>query len=282
MKTLILYLLVFLSIINHQTIILENQKILSFFLYQLLPSLFILCILIQLLPFPKTKSYKLQLLNINTNTLYLIIKMILLGIPTSAYLINQLVKEKQINETQGKRLIHCICIPSISFMLMTIPFLKNLKFALILFTIHCISSFILLFITRNNEIFIELNIKNNTLSNALLFTIKSMAFILSYLFIIVSLKSLFIYYIPSLNNIIHLFFEFSSGISTYINHSYSLFYCLICIGFSGLCAHLQIMNGCDFINLDYKVFLFYRIIHCLCNLLLFGCFQFITQILHFF
>lgn len=279
MKTLILYLLVFLLILNHQTIILENQKILSFFLYQLLPSLFILCILIQLLPFPKIKSYKISFFNINTTTFNLIIKMILLGIPTSAYLINQYVKDHRINENQAKRLIYCISLPSISFMLMTIPFLSNLKYATMLFIINILSIFILLFITKNIECNLNIDIPNHSLSNALYFTIKSMAYILSYLFIISSLKSMFILYLPNFIEFIHLTFEFSSGVSYFID---SLFLCNLCIGFNGFCAHLQIMNGCDSISLDYKVFLFYRILHCFLNLILFGCFHFITQILHIF
>ena len=42
------------------------------------------------------------------------------------------------------------------------------------------------------------------------------------------------------------------------------------------------IEGCDYINIDYKIFFLYRILHCICNLVLFGCFHFITQILHFF
>ena len=282
MKTLILYLLVFLSILNHQDIILENQKILSFFLYELLPSLFILCILVQLLPFPKIRSYPIKFLNINTNTLFLIIKMILLGIPTSAYLINQFVRDKQITEIQGIRLINCVCIPSISYMFMTLSFLSNILFAFNLFIIHCISIFILLIMTKKHEIMIHIDLKNHSLSNALHFTIKSMAYILSYLFIIVSLKALFIHYFPSINLLFHLLFEFSSGISYFIDYHNSIYLCLLCSGFLGFCAHLQIVNGCDSLKINYKLFLFYRICHCLCNLLIISCFHFITQILHFF
>ena len=49
--------------------------------------------------------------------------MILLGNPGNSFIINQFVLEKQITIQQAKRLIYCISIPSISFMLMTIPYL---------------------------------------------------------------------------------------------------------------------------------------------------------------
>ena len=137
MKTLFLYLFIFLSILHNQTIIEQNQKTLVFFMNQLLPSLFILCVFVQLIPIPSIKKQrKIKLFNIDLSSLFLIIKMILLGNPGNSYIINQFVLEKQISIQQAKRLIYCISIPSISFMLMTIPYLYNIEIAFILFIIH--------------------------------------------------------------------------------------------------------------------------------------------------
>ena len=126
MKTLLLYLFIFLSILHNQNIIEQNQKTLLFFMNQLLPSLFILCVFVQLIPTPIIKKQRrIRILNIDLSSLFLVIKMIFLGNPGNSYIINQLIKEKQITIQQAKRLIYCISIPSISFMLMTIPYLYN-------------------------------------------------------------------------------------------------------------------------------------------------------------
>ena len=128
MKTLFLYLFIFLSILHTQANIEQNQKTLFIFMNQLLPSLFILCVFVQLIPIPSIKKQrKIKLFNIDLSSLFLIIKMILLGNPGNSYIINQFVLEKQISIQQAKRLIYCISIPSISFMLMTIPYLYKRK-----------------------------------------------------------------------------------------------------------------------------------------------------------
>ena len=270
MKTLFLYLFIFLSILHNQTIIEQNQKTLVFFMNQLLPSLFILCVFVQLIPIPSIKKQrKIKLLNIDLSSLLLIIKMILLGNPGNSYMINQLVFEKQISIQQAKRLVYCISIPSISFMLMTIPYLYNIEIALILFTIHLLTILILLVFTRNIPIYLDIHVKEKTLIEALLFSIRTMALILAYLFVVASIQSILFIYFPKLNLLIHLFMEFSSGVNYFIHSNHSILYLLICIGFGGFCAHMQIMSGCDEIKFNYFYYFLFRICHIFISLLIY-------------
>ena len=270
MKTLFLYLFIFLSILHNQTIIEQNQKTLVFFMNQLLPSLFILCVFVQLIPIPSIKKQrKIKLFNIDLSSLFLIIKMILLGNPGNSYIINQFVLEKQISIQQAKRLIYCISIPSISFMLMTIPYLYNIEIAFILFIIHLLTIFILLVFTRHIPIYLNIHIKEKTLIEALLFSIKTMALILAYLFVVASIQSMLLIYFPKLNLLIHLLMEFSSGVSYFVHSNHPILYLLVCIGFGGFCAHIQIMSGCDEIKLNYFYYLFFRISHIFISLLIY-------------
>ncbi|MGN1343998.1 MAG: hypothetical protein ACI4U3_05420 [Traorella sp.] len=57
----------------------------------------------------------------------------------------------------------------------------------------------------------------------------------------------------------------------FIHNPYLLF---ICLGFNGLCAHLQIMNGCDSLKIQYLPFLFFRLIHSLLNVIIYYIFQY--------
>lgn len=278
MKTLFLYLFIFLSILHNQNIIEQNQKTLLFFMNQLLPSLFILCVFVQLIPTPIIKKQrKIQILNIDLSSLFLVIKMIFLGNPGNSYIINQLIKEKQITNQQAKRLIYCISIPSISFMLMTIPYLYNKEIAFILFTIHLLTLFILLVITRNIPIYLNIHIKEKTLIEALLFSIKTMALILAYLFVVASIQSILFIYFPKMELFNHLLMEFSSGISYFVNLENPILYLLVCIGFGGFCAHLQIISGCDEIKLNYFYYLLFRISHIFISLIIY----FVLKVLFF-
>lgn len=262
MKTLFLYSFVFLCILHNQTIIEQNQKTLLFFMNQLLPSLFILCVFVQLLPTPKLKkNRRISLLNIDYSSFFFIVKMMLLGNPANSYLVNQLYKEKQISMIQAKRLITCVSIPSISFMLMTLPYLYNQKIAFIVFLIQILVIFLLLLFTRNISINLSVQFKEKTLMESLLFSMKTMALILAYLFVISSIQSFILIYFPQIKKLTYLLIEFSSGTNHFIHCQNPIPYLLICIGFGGFCAHLQIMSGCDSLKLNYFHYLLYRILH---------------------
>lgn len=278
MKTLFLYLIAILSIFHHQTLLYENQKILFFFLENLLPSLFILCVLVQMIPLPHFSGadrFFIKVFGFDTSTFLLIIKVILLGLPSGSYLVNTLVKSKQCTQKQAARIITCCAIPSISFMLMSLASLTSQIVSLSVFLIHLTSLLILLFLTRKNTITLKHIPSPLSLSSSILFALKSMAMILSYLFLSITLKTLFVLYFPFLEEITHLLSEFSSAVLYFRHHEHVMIFLLICIGFGGFASHLQVMNGCDEITMSYSHYLFFQITHMLLNLMIYFIFSFI-------
>lgn len=280
MKTLLLYLTVLFLLINHQSVIIQNQAILYFFMENLLPSLFILCLLVVLLPFPMNVSFKF--LGFEKGSFALFMKMLFLGNPAGSYFINTLTQENKLTLSQGKRLVFCVSIPSLSYMFMSIAYLKDMKTALLLFTIHVLSILILLFITRKESISFQENLQPFVLQKAILFTIRTMAFILAYLFIAVSVKSIVLIYFPFLSSLIHLTAEFSSGIDYFKFHEHFNLIALVCIGFGGFCSHLQILSGCESLTLRYRDYVLWRLLHVIFNVLIYLILKGFRYILLFF
>ena len=272
MKTLFLLGFILLSVLHFQSIILENQRTLLFFMEQLLPSLFLLCVLIQMLPLPeKTKPHPLlqTVFRMDTASFFIVVKAILLGNPAGSYMINSLVKDHKITQAQAQRLIYCISVPSISFMLMSLAFMTSRIMAMIVFVIHLSGIVFLLFITRKTEITLSCHFEKVSLYQSILFSFHTMALILSYLFISSSVKTLLLIYFPHAKIAIQLIMEFSSGCAYFATYQNILFFLLICLGFGGLCAHLQIMSGCLESHLKYHRYLIFRIIHIIFSLSIF-------------
>lgn len=272
MKTLFLLIFIFFSMINYQSIILENQKTLFFFIEQLLPSLFVLCVLIQMIPFPskiKSSRFLHKIFHLDTSSFLIILKSILLGNPAGSYMIDSLLKEHIITKAQTQRLIYAVSLPSISFMLMTLPFMTSQKTALQLFFIQLVTIFILLLLTRKTEIKLTCSFEKVSLYQAVSFSIRTMALILAYLFILSAIKTLLIIYFPQSEILIQLMSEFSSGCAYFAHHQQAAFYLLICIGFGGFASHLQILGGCKESDLYYPDYLKFRIFQVLISLFIY-------------
>ncbi|WP_273400493.1 hypothetical protein [Traorella massiliensis] len=276
MKTLLLLCFIFFSVFHYQAIILENQQTLTFFIEQLLPSLFLLCILVQMISLPQKtnkNSFIQKFFHMDTASFFIIIKAILLGSPAQSYMINSLLKEHKLTKSQAYRFINCTAIPSFSFMMMSLAFMTSQNTALIVFMIHIISIFILLFMTRKTAISLNNTHEPVSLYQAISFSLHTMALILAYLLITASLKTLLLIYLRPLEDMIQLFMEFSSGCAYYAHHQYHIFYILICIGFGGFCSHLQIMSGCKESELRYPDYLKFRFLHIFLNLALYSIFR---------
>lgn len=130
-------------------------------------------------------------------------------------------------------------------------------------------------LTRKNTITLEHIPSPLSLSSSILFALKSMAMILSYLFLSITLKTLFVLYFPFLEEITHLLSEFSSAVLYFRHHEHVMIFLLICIGFGGFASHLQVMNGCDEITMSYNHYLFFQIAHMLLNLMIYFIFSFL-------
>ena len=111
--------------------------------------------------------------------------------------------------------------------------------------------------------------KEKTLIEALLFSIKTMSLIFAYLFVVSSIQSILLIYFPQFEFYVYMLFEFSSGTIYLVDHMNQIFYLLICIGFGGFCAHLQILSGCDEIRINYIHYFLFRVCHVLLCLLLY-------------
>lgn len=274
MKTIFLFFLVFLSILHQQQILADSQAILHLFIHQLLPSLFFLCVIIQMIPlasFSLLDPLTRKLFNINSTSFFLILKMILIGNPASSYMVDSL--SNVLTEKQTIRLISCVAIPSFSFMLMTLSLLTSLKLAITCFLIQVTSIFLLLSMTKKEAIDLSYQIPTPSLSNAIKQTVHTMVMIISYLFLTTALKSFFIIYFPTLRLYIEIFMEFSSAASFLSHQSNPLFYFLIIFGFGGLCSHLQVINGCSRISIHPFSYLMFRFLHISINLLIYFIFS---------
>lgn len=272
MKTFLLLGFMLLSVFHFQSIILENQRTLLFFMEQLLPSLFLLCVLVQMLPLPeKTKPNRFlkNVFHMDTASFFIVIKAILLGNPAGSYMINSLVKSHSITQAQARRLIYSISVPSLSFMLMSLAFMTSQTTALTVFIIHLGGIFFLLFITRKTELSLSCHFEKASLYQGISFSLHTMALILAYLFIASSFKTLLLIYFPYAEMMIHLLMEFSGGCAYFAAYEKKLFFLLICLGFGGFCAHLQIMSGCLDARLNYRRYLIFRLCHILFSLIVF-------------
>lgn len=271
MKTILLYSLVFFSILNHNEILISNQKTFAFFIEKLLPSLFFLCTLVGMIPIINSQKAKWTrfLFHLDSASFFLVLKGILIGNPAFSYLCVQLYQNHLLSKKQAQRLIFCVNLPSISFMLMTLSSMYSLPLALSCFLIQLLSVLILLFITRSIPIELTHSPTSFSFHQSILFSIKTMALILAYLFVISSIKCLILLYFPSFHFVVELFFEFSSGAAFLMDHRYPLFYLLICFGFGGICSHLQIFEGCESLKMNYIHYFFFRILHVFLNLLIY-------------
>lgn len=265
MKTIILLIITLFSILQAPQLLYQNQQILQFFILQLFPSMFVFLIFLPMIELPSfhvLDRWLLKRFYFNGRALSLILLCILMGFPASFFLLNQQVKHHHLSIIQAQRLIYCVSIPSLSFMLMTLTNLFQLSLSLTLWIIQIISIFILLLTTKNIPLILTLPSKENqTLSKNISFAFQTMAFILAYLMITLVIKSFVLYLLPLLEIPILLFFEFSSA-CLYLSHtSFSPFLLTLCVlGFGGLCVHLQCMSSCEDCEISYWTYLKYRLL----------------------
>lgn len=251
--------------------------------------MFVFLIFIPMIRFPSFQfldSFLSHCFGFDSNTLSLIFLCSLMGFPASFFYINQQVKQQKLSVRQAKRLIYCLSIPSLSFMLMTITNLFGLRFAVTLWMIQLLSIVILFIQTKST--FITYTFHKNesdSLIHQIHFAFRTMAYILAYLMITLVLKTFFIHYFPFLEIPVRLFFEFSSG-CFYLAHLpfHPLFIFLLtscCLGFGGFCVHFQCFGGCEECHLSYFHYLKYRFLQvlymCIISIILFYTLVFLNE-----
>lgn len=272
---LIIFYLIFKVFFNNA--LFYNSIILSLkmFIYKVFPFLFIMMILNKMLisfnfPYYLNKIFKKK-------EIYIMIMSMLSGSPINAIILNDYLKNKQINEKSA----------SITLMFTTFNnplflynyFLSNFtkKDTFILMSIIYISNIIIYLIFKNKIVidtnrnnFINYNIKNelfNNIYNSLESLIKIMGIII---FFKVITDLLFInesYFTSLLKGLI----ELTTGLNSLNNFSYSLLKKIIAltiISFASLSIHMQISIILDNYKINYKYFYLSRILLILINIIL--------------
>ena len=271
---LIIFYLIFKVFFNNT--LFYNSIILSLkmFIYKVFPFLFIMMILNKMLisfnfPYYLNKIFKKK-------EIYIMIMSMLSGSPINAIILNDYLKNKQINEKSA----------SITLMFTTFNnplflynyFLSNFtkKDTFILMSIIYISNIIIYLIFKNkividtNNKFINYNIKNelfNNIYNSLESLIKIMGKII---FFKVITDLLFInesYFTSLLKGLI----ELTTGLNSLNNFPYSLLKKIIAltiISFASLSIHMQISIILDNYKINYKYFYLSRILLILINIIL--------------
>lgn len=271
---LIIFYLIFKVFFNNA--LFYNSIILSLkmFIYKVFPFLFIMMILNKMLisfnfPYYLNKIFKKK-------EIYIMIMSMLSGSPINAIILNDYLKNKQINEKSA----------SITLMFTTFNnplflynyFLSNFtkKDTFILMSIIYISNIIIYLIFKNkividtNNKFIIYNIKNelfNNIYNSLESLIKIMGIII---FFKVITDLLFInesYFTSLLKGLI----ELTTGLNSLNNFSYSLLKKIIAltiISFASLSIHMQISIILSSYKINYKYFYLSRILLILINIIL--------------
>lgn len=272
---LIIFYLIFKVFFNNA--LFYNSIILSLkmFIYKVFPFLFIMMILNKMLisfnfPYYLNKIFKKK-------EIYIMIMSMLSGSPINAIILNDYLKNKQINEKSA----------SITLMFTTLNnplflynyFLSNFtkKDTFILMSIIYISNIIIYLIFKNKIVidnnrnkFINYNKKNelfNNIYNSLESLIKIMGIII---FFKVITDLLFInesYFTSLLKGLI----ELTTGLNSLNNFSYSLLKKIIAltiISFASLSIHMQISIILSSYKINYKYFYLSRILLIIINIIL--------------
>ena len=279
-KKILLILFVILFFSNANAISALSKEILTFWFEQLVPSMFVSIVLIQILSstsFFSDIAYGLKglckVLNVNQEGLGLIISCLLAGCPASVVLINDAYQKQRITEKMAYRLLYCTPIATISFLMMNVgtQMFHNIKAGLFLWLIQIISSFGLLFLTSRtpiiaNPITEKTQIKKHSVSSALFQSGLIVFLIGGYLLIFQTLSLLINLFLPSsLENIMKIISEFSYGcflISEQFNFSIAFVLINALCGFNGLCVHYQAISISE-LKLPWVRYVGYRIVQSL-------------------
>lgn len=278
-KKILLILFVILFFSNANAISALSKEILAFWFEQLVPSMFVSIVLIQILSstsFFTDIAYGLKglckVLNVNQEGLGLIISCLLAGCPASVVLINDAYQKQRITEKMAYRLLYCSPVATVSFLIMNVgvQMFISIKAGLFLWLIQIASSLVLLFLTRNTPIIAnpitQKTQKKHSVTSAIFQSGIIVFLIGGYLLIFQTLSLLINLFLPSsLENIMKIISEFSYGcflISEQFNFSIAFVLINALCGFNGLCVHYQAISISE-LKLPWVRYVGYRIVQSL-------------------
>ncbi len=274
-RKMLLFLFVVLFFSNASAISVLSKEILSFWFEQLVPSMFVSIVLIQILSstsFFTDIAFGLKrlclVLDVNQEGLGLIISSLLSGSPASVVLINEAVQSQRITEKMAYRLLYCTPVATVSFLIMNVgtQMFNSIKTGILLWLIQIASSLVLLFLTRNTSIIAnpitEKTQKKHSVTSAIFQSGIIVFLIGGYLLMFQTLSLLISLFLPSsIQNIIKIISEFSYGcflISEQFDFPIAFVLINALCGFNGFCVQYQAISISE-LKLSWTRYLGYRV-----------------------
>ncbi len=284
MKKLIPYLLFvfFILLLVQGNIAYEaTSQALYFWFNKLVPTMFVTMVVVTLALHYQAFdtlgvlfSPLIKILNINKQAFSLLIACLFVGSPGSTILLDSYVQNNQITNKAAQRLLLCVSLSTPSFIVLTcgVLFFDSIQIGFILWFSQIFITLLLLLFYRYPMIEFNTTITDTsffiTLKKAISTNALALFYIGGYIMLFLTFFNLSSQFLPPLFYPIFLAAsEFSLGsqlISTLIlplNIKVGLV--AACIGFNGLCVHLQIFSMSEHIDKHYSHFLFLRIIQSL-------------------
>ena len=257
--SIFLFLILFFS--NAAMISNLSSEILTFWFEQLVPSLFISIVLIQILSntsFFTDIACHLKglcpILNLNEEGLGLVITCLLSGSPASVIIIQDAYQKQRITEKMALRLFYCTPIATLSFLIMQCGnLLHNIKAGFLLWVIQMVSTLVLLYLSRKTPIIanpvIDKTEKKHSVTSALVKSGLIVFLIGGYLLMFQTFSALINLLLPSsYQNFIKIISEFSYGCFLIAEQfPFPIAFLLISAlcGFNGLCVQYQALSICE-------------------------------------
>ncbi len=209
------------------------------------------------------------LFNIDKSAVGLVFSCILLGAPASTVVLNHAVKEKRLEIESAKRLLYSLSLCTPSFVILTCGslLLGNIKIGFMLWFIQVFCCLLFLVLFRRPKIsFVSTHetipffsvFKKSILQNAV-----ALFYIGGYIMMFLTCFNLLTYpFSPTVHFLLLTISEFSLGIKAIstmpLNIELACVLISACLGFNGLCVHLQIFSMSDEIQPNYIKFLILR------------------------
>jgi hypothetical protein len=264
---------------------------LEIWLYKVYPSIFTFYILASLLVNTKLINVLIYLLRpifrylrfSNENALHLFIISIFVGNPSSASLICEALKKNDLTKKEANDLLKYSAFLN-PFFIISFLLGYNIKYAILIITVHILSNFIIVFILNRKNPKTEIN--TSKISFSIPEVLSSIQNVI-YLLLLISGIMVFCNILKfSLNTALSSFsldnkifdiilanIEVALGLNTLVNIGFTPFITLLLFSFissfAGISIHLQVFSVIKEEELNYKGFLEFRFIQAILSVMLF-------------
>lgn len=267
----------------------QSAKALTLWFETLVPSLFCVMVMVKVMfslgafdwlakPFALLFS---RLFRMNEQSFPYLVALMFLGFPAGAAFINEAVSNHHFDQKEGQRLIDTCSFATPGFVVLTVGsvLFHSVSIGILLFGIQWFSGWILLALTRKQEIHVDhaIVVKRpsgiQTLGNAMMESGKTLYMMGGYLMLCMSITSILLQFLPAWAQMpLRIIAEFSSGTMQLAVLEIPLVNRLIGISmllsFGGFCVHMQVMCFSEATYLRYFPYLCFRILQAIISGLL--------------